>query len=265
MTDATRLAVVGATGRMGQELLEAATEREDVVVPVAASRTPEQGPIAGHTLDYAADMQSLYERREIDVLVDFTSPAASVGFVRDAAEVGVGSVVGTTGFSDDELDALQEASQQVPLLRASNFSRGVQALAAVVADAARALPQYDAEVIEAHHSGKRDAPSGTAATLVDEIEHARTERDEQNASALDRVYGREGDAPRSADEIGVHSVRAGNVAGEHEVVLAGDNEVLSLSHRAGDRAIFAAGALDAARWLDGRSSGQYSYQDVLGL
>lgn len=285
MTGSTRLAIVGATGRMGRELIEAATERDDVTVPVAASRTPEEGPVAGHALDDVRDLQALYERRNVDVLVDFTAPDASVEFVREAAETGVGAVVGTTGFDDEDFEVLDDVAQEVPLLRASNFSRGVQTLAAVVADAARALPHYDAEVIETHHNGKRDAPSGTAAMLVDEIERARTRRagqgegeagesgegegeageSGQDEGGLDRVYGREGDSPRSPDEIGVHSVRAGDVAGEHEVVLAGDNEVLSLSHRAGDRSIFAAGALDAARWIDGRAPGQYDYQEVLGL
>lgn len=267
MSGPTRVAVVGATGRMGRELLGAAASRDDIALPVAASRSPEDGPIAGYDLDDEGALQPLLADRAVDVLVDFTVPEASVDYVTAAAEVGVGSVVGTTGFDEPQQQRLTELSEDVPVLQASNFAPGVQTLAALVADAAGALSDYDIEVVEAHHNGKRDAPSGTAATLLDEIERAREIGAEQEVTddGSQRVHGREGVAPRSTGEIGVHSIRAGTIAGEHEVILAGNDEVLSLGHRAGDRSVFAQGALDAAAWLEGQPPGEYEYRNVLGL
>jgi 4-hydroxy-tetrahydrodipicolinate reductase len=252
----TRLAITGASGRMGRELLAVARDRA-LDVALATSRTPEAGPIEGVELDPAEELRDLLDEREVDVLVDFTVPSASRDAVADAAqaETDVALVVGTTGFSDDGLAELRATSQEVPLLLAANFARGIQTLLGVVGDVAAALPDYDVELVEAHHNGKRDAPSGTASRLLDEIE---AKRDETR-----RVHGRDGDAPRSADEIGVHSLRAGDVTGEHELVLAGNREELRLTHRAGDRGVFAEGALDAAEWLAGRDPGWYDFADVL--
>jgi len=241
---------------MGRELLAAARDR-DVEVAVATSRTPEDGPIEGVELGPADQLRSLLDEHEVDVLVDFTVPEASREAVAAAveAETDVAAVIGTTGFDDDGLAELRAASEDVPLLLAANFARGIQTLLAVVGDVAAALSDYDVELVETHHNGKRDAPSGTAARLLDEIE---TEREDPR-----RVHGREGDAPHSVDEIGVHSLRAGDVTGEHEIVLAGNREELRLTHRAGDRGVFAEGALDAAEWLAGRGPGWYDFADVL--
>jgi dihydrodipicolinate reductase len=151
---------------------------------------------------------------------------------------------------------LKTASESTAVLKASNFSRGVAALRLAVREATAALPDADIELTETHHNAKRDAPSGTAKTLLDDIEGVR-------ADLSERVHGREGEAPRSANEIGVHARRAGDVAGEHEVLLGGSNETLSLTHRAGDRSIFAEGALDAAVWLAGREAGWYDFFDVI--
>ncbi len=142
-----------------------------------------------------------------------------------------------------------------PVLVASNFSRGVQALLHAVEGAVTDLPGYDVELTETHHNGKRDAPSGTAKTLLDRIAGA--------GGPEKRVHGREGDAPRRPGEIGVHARRAGGIAGEHEVLLANDHEELRLVHRAGDRAVFADGALDAAVWLAGRTPGWHGFDEVI--
>ncbi|WP_435064063.1 4-hydroxy-tetrahydrodipicolinate reductase [Halobaculum sp. EA56] len=255
-TDAPiRLAVTGAGGRMGREVIEAARERDDCAVAVAVNRSPVD-PVAGVTVDDADDLPARLAEESPDVLVDFTGPESSVGYVAAAAEAGVACVVGTTGFSAEQEDALADAAERVPVLRASNFSRGIAALRRAVREAAAALPGYDVEVTETHHNGKVDAPSGTALTLLDDVEDARPDLDE-------RVHGREGDAPRTDGEVGVHARRAGDIAGEHEVLLAGDENVLELTHRAGSRRVFAAGALDAAAWLAGREAGAYDFAEVL--
>jgi len=258
------VAVTGATGRMGRELLAAAADRDDVEAVLAVSESAGDGAadagagpeeIEGVTLDPASDLADLLVEREPAVLVDFTVPAASVEYVAAAAEAGVPAVVGTTGFDDDQAARLDAAAEEIPLLRAANFSRGVQALLAAVGEAAAALPGYDVEVTETHHDGKLDAPSGTAKTVVEAIEAER--------GPAEHVHGREGEAPRTDGEIGVHARRAGDVTGEHEVLLAGNHEEVRLTHRAGSRGVFAAGALDAAAWLADRDPGRYEFSAVI--
>ena len=243
-----RIGVTGATGRMGREVREEAAAR-GIEVAFATTRD------AAGDLDSAEEFDALADARNPDAVVDFTVPEVSVDYVTACATAGVPVVVGTTGFSDAELAALRDAGSDVPVLLGANFSRGIQALLDAVADAAGALPEYDVEVTETHHNGKRDAPSGTAKVLLDRIEAVRGE-------SGDRVHGREGEQPREDGEIGVHARRAGDVTGEHEALLAGNGEVLELTHRAGDRSVFAAGALDAAAWLADQPAGFYRFEEV---
>lgn len=245
-----RLAVTGASGRMGSEVRARAAEREDVEVVFAVSRTP-VGDVRP-----ADEFATLLDRHEPHVAVDFTAPEASVEYAEACAEAGVALVVGTTGFDGAESGALREAGERVPLLCASNFAPGVQGLLDAVESAVADLPDYDVELTETHHNGKRDAPSGTADTILSRIDAAR--------GPAGRVHGREGDAPREPGDIGVHARRAGGIRGEHEVLLAGNDEVLTLTHRAESRGVFAAGALDAAVWLAEREPGRYDFADVLG-
>ncbi|MUV58166.1 4-hydroxy-tetrahydrodipicolinate reductase [Halogeometricum sp. CBA1124] len=254
MGDPVRVAVTGAAGRMGRELLDVAAGRDDVSVVLAVNRSPVES-VSGVDVHDAADLSTHLAETDPDVLVDFTGPESSTDYAAACAEAGVGIVVGTTGFDADGRAALDEAAESVPLLHATNFSRGVAALRRAVREAVAALPDYDVEVTETHHNGKRDAPSGTATTLLDEVDDVR--------GASDRVYGREGDQPRTEGEIGVHARRAGGVTGEHEVLLADDHQLLSLTHRAGSRGVFAAGALDAAVWLADRDAGRYDFDEVL--
>lgn len=249
-----RLGVTGATGRMGGEVLAAATDREDCEVVFAVSRS-DGGTVAGIDVDPADSIETLVRDRDPTVVVDFTGPKSALRYADACADVGVAFVTGTTGFDDAGTERLRAASQETPVLHAPNFSRGVQVLLNQVSDVVGSLPGYDVELVETHHNGKRDAPSGTANRLLDEIE--------ASGEFGDRVHGREGDAPREAGEIGVHALRAGNVTGEHEIVLAGNHEELRLTHRAEDRGVFAAGALDAATWIAGRNSGWYEFADVL--
>jgi len=248
------VAVTGAGGHMGREVIEAATDREEMAVVLAVNRTSVD-PVAGHEVEDEADLPRLLAERDPDVLVDFTLPDPSTRYVEACADAGVAAVVGTTGFSDSQLEVLADAAESVPVLRASNFARGVMALRRAIREAVAALPEYDAELTETHHNRKRDAPSGTALTILEDVDEAREE-------AADRVHGREGEQPREDGEVGVHARRAGDVTGEHELLLAGNHEVLTLTHRAESRGVFAEGALDAADWLVGRPAGEYDFEDT---
>lgn len=247
----TTIGINGITGRMGEAILETAVGREDVIV--AFGIAPNDA-----TLDvpvYAPEEASTaLADHEPDVIIDFTVPEATIDLAEACAEAGVGLVVGTTGFDDAGSAVLEETSASVPLLKATNFSRGIQALLRTLGPALEALEEYDVEVMETHHNGKRDAPSGTAGTILEEIGEYRE---------FETVPGREGIQPRQDDEVGMLVRRAGDIRGEHEVILAGNDEVLSLSHRAEDRAVFAAGALDAAVWLADREPGRYRFGDVI--
>lgn len=250
-----RLVVTGATGRMGGELRALGAARDDVRLVAAVSTDPaalddSPGVPVFDSLDGALDA------RGVDCVVDFTTPAGTREAAAACADHGVALVTGTTSLGVDAEAALDAAAESIPVMHASNFSRGVAALRATVREAARSLPGYDVEVTETHHDGKTDAPSGTALSLVDDVER---ERDDLTT----RTYGRHGEAPRGGDEIGIHARRAGDVAGTHEVLFAGNDETLSLTHRAGDRSVFAAGALDAAVWLANRDADRYDFDEVL--
>ncbi|MEF8813157.1 MAG: 4-hydroxy-tetrahydrodipicolinate reductase [Halovenus sp.] len=248
----TRVVVNGAAGRMGRTIVETAADRDDITVVAGIDvDTAVDLPVPLSTPDAMAETLAEYEP---DGVVDFTVPAATIEVGRACAETGVGLVVGTTGFEDDDLAVLDEVSTAVPVLKATNFSRGIQALLRALGPALEALPGYDVEVLETHHNAKRDAPSGTAGTILDEIDRYRE---------FDTVPGRDGIQPREDNEVGMLVRRAGDIRGEHEVVLAGNDEVLTLTHRAEDRAVFAAGALDATVWLAGRDPGWYDFADVV--
>jgi 4-hydroxy-tetrahydrodipicolinate reductase len=202
---------------------------------------------------------------EADAVVDFSSPGAlRVLLERNAnALAGRALVVGTTGLGDRELALLDQAAAHSPVVVAANFSIGVNLLLQLVQSAARVLTEerFDVEIVEAHHRRKVDAPSGTALALAEAVAGAR-------ATPLETVRrdGRSGEVgPRPAGEIGLHSLRGGAVVGEHRVHFLGDAERLELAHVATDRALFAEGALLAARWAAGRASGRYRMTDVLGF
>jgi 4-hydroxy-tetrahydrodipicolinate reductase len=254
----TVLGVNGAAGRMGQAVVETAADRTDVEVAfgIDTETDTDTDTDADLTLYEPSETASALGEHDPDVVVDFTLPEATVDLAEacSGAGTGVGLVVGTTGFGDDQLATLREVSGTVPLLKATNFSRGIQGLLCALGPALDALPGYDVEVMETHHNRKRDAPSGTANTIVEEIARHRD---------VETVYGREGIQPRENGEVGVLVRRAGDIRGEHEVTVAGNDEVLTIGHRAEDRAVFAAGALDAAVWLADSDPGWYSFGDVV--
>ncbi|MDQ2049926.1 4-hydroxy-tetrahydrodipicolinate reductase [Natronolimnohabitans sp. A-GB9] len=250
-----RIGVTGATGRMGREVIAAVDDHADCEVAFAVNRSPDGETVDGVEVEPAAEFDSLVADREPTAVIDFTGPESAVDYVEACTDAGVAFVTGTTGFSDEERATLEDASEEIAVLHAPNFARGVQALVNVVGEAVRNLPGYDVELVETHHNNKRDAPSGTANRLLEEIE--------ANGDFAGRTHGREGEAPREEAEIGVHALRAGNVTGEHEVVLAGNHEELRLTHRAEDRGVFAAGAVDAAVWIAGQKAGHYDFADVI--
>ncbi len=199
-----------------------------------------------------------------DVVIDFTTPAASVALAQTLSSSGkIGLVLGTTGFSDSDLAVLADAAKTVPMVRAGNFSLGVNLLMGLVERAARALDpaDYDIEILEAHHRRKVDAPSGTALMLGEAAAAGR-------GLDLSQVAVRTRDGitdPRQTGEIGFSVIRGGGIIGEHSVIFAADEEILTLSHSARDRSLFARGAVAAARWVCQQPPGEYDMQDVLNL
>ena len=198
-----------------------------------------------------------------DVVIDFTTPESSVDLSVRAAAAGVALVVGTTGLSEEHASRIDNAAGKVPVVRTGNFSLGVNMLMGLVAQAARALPAeaYDIEVFEAHHRRKVDAPSGTALMLGQAAARGRgVDFESVQRRARDGMAG-----PRPVGEIGFSVLRGGDIIGEHSVTFAADEEILTISHSARDRGLFARGAVAAAKWAAGQPPGVYDMQDVLGF
>ncbi len=255
----TRIAIIGATGRMGTSLLDNA-DSSDELEPVVAVVNPDNpspdtlGPGDIPTSTDAADVE------KADVAIDFSVPRAFVDTARHCARAGVPLVSGTTGLSDDQWSEIDTLADDVAILYAANFSVGVNLLADLVERATTGLgDDADIEIFEAHHRNKVDAPSGTAKMLGRKAARAR-DRDLDDVAQWAR-QGHTGE--RSDDEIGFQVLRGGDIVGEHTAYLCIEGERLELTHRATDRGIFARGALRAACWLDGRKPGRYDMNDVL--
>jgi 4-hydroxy-tetrahydrodipicolinate reductase len=240
-----RVLLVGAKGRMGQAIAGAASAA---------------GAIIAAGLDQGDDLAK--EIGGCDVVVDFSHPSATESVNRACLEARKPLVIGTTGHSDEERAAIEKTAQSLPIVFSPNFSAGVNALFWLTREAARMLgDDFDLEIVETHHRLKKDAPSGTARKLAEILCEVR-----KLDYAKEVRHGREGlIGERPAREIGVHSVRAGDVVGDHTVTLAGRGERLELTHKASSRETFAAGALRAAGWVVGKPPGLYSMEDVLGL
>ena len=263
------LAVAGVSGRMGQMLVSILREGGPAHLGGAleASGHPWIGRDLGEAMGQAAcgvivsdDPAAILP--QVSGVIDFTRPAASIVLAGHAAEAGVVHVIGTTGFEPRELERIGAAALRTVIVRAGNMSLGVNLLLGLTRRVAAALgPEFDIEIVEAHHRHKVDAPSGTALMLG---EAAAAGRGVPLASIAER--GRDGlTGPRGQGAIGFAVVRGGDIVGEHDVVFAGPGERLVLRHVATDRAIFARGAVRAAIWGQGRAPGEYDMQDVLGL
>ena len=265
-----RIGITGAAGRMGRTLVEAIALAGDGLELTAAVEQPassflgaDSGELAGrgrNGVPVVGDLAAVID--QIDVLIDFTVPAATLDNIATCAGHKVAMVIGTTGFTPAQQQVIDQAASGIAICKASNFSTGVNLCFQLLDMAARVLgDEVDIEVYEAHHRHKIDAPSGTALSMGQVV-----------ASALGRdldkvaVYGREGQTgARSRETIGFATVRAGDIVGDHTVTFAADGERVEITHKASSRMSFARGAVRAANWLAGTAPGLYDMQDVLGL
>jgi 4-hydroxy-tetrahydrodipicolinate reductase len=259
-----RIGVFGAAGRMGRALVRALDEHPDATLAAAVDRACEgedAGALAGLGRSGVPVSADLAAFDGCDAVLDFTAPAASASLAPRLAEAGVAHVLGTTGLSAQEEAVIEVATETIAVVRSGNMSLGVNLLAALVRQAARALPQADVEIVEMHHRAKVDAPSGTALLLGRAAAEGRGA--DLDDVAVTARHGHTGARPPGT--IGFATLRGGTVVGEHEVILALDGERVSLGHVAEDRAVFARGAVAAALWTRGRPPGLYAMADVLGL
>jgi 4-hydroxy-tetrahydrodipicolinate reductase len=242
----TKIIITGAKGRMGQALLRVAERMPDLTVVGQISKGQELSQVI----------------TAADVIIDFSYHDSTVPFARLCAQHHKAMVIGTTGHNEEQRAALREISTQIPMVWSSNFSTGINALFWLTRKAAQILgPEYDLEIVEMHHRLKKDAPSGTADSLAKILAEVR----EQQLHEVLR-HGRKGlVGERTKTEIGMHSVRGGDVVGDHTVMFATNGERLELIHKASSRDTFASGALRAAQWVVQQKPGLYDMQNVLGL
>ncbi|HEX2202044.1 MAG TPA: 4-hydroxy-tetrahydrodipicolinate reductase [Longimicrobium sp.] len=260
---AVRIVLSGATGRMGTTLASLAAEDGGLELLGGIGRIPERGCDIGCPVVETPETAGAWIR-EADVVVDFSAPELLHRLLEMHGEALAGKalVVGTTGLTHEETRALARASERTAVLQAANFSVGVNLLVVLAERAAAVLgDDYDVEIVEAHHRRKADAPSGTALALGEAV--ARGRGVDLASVRVDGRSGRPGERPRG--EVGFHAVRGGDIVGEHRVMLIGERERVELGHFAQDRALFAEGALRAAKWIAGKPAGTYTMRDVLGL
>ena len=269
MGQSTKLAVNGAAGRMGRQLLTAIADRDDALLvgavdaPGQASIGVDASVLSGGSATGVVVCDALEQvLTTSQIIIDFTAPVVSLGVLEAAVATNTGVVVGTTGFNPEQLQALYAYAEKIPVMFAPNYSVGVTVTLDLLDKAARALgDDYDVEIIEAHHRHKVDAPSGTAIKMGEVV-----------ADALGRnladcaVYGRQGiTGERDTKTIGFETVRAGDIIGDHTVLFAGNGERIEITHKATDRMTFARGAVRAAVWLSSQPPGLYDMRNVLGL
>lgn len=269
MSDKTKIAIVGASGRMGQMLIQAVNASDKAELSGVTERSGHDwiGRDLGECLNGApsgviVSDDPLEVFAQTHAIIDFTSPDATVAHADLAAQARVVHVIGTTGLSDAHLTRLAAAARHATIVRAGNMSLGVNLLMQLTKKVAAALDEdFDIEVVESHHRYKVDAPSGTALMLGEAAAQGR-------GKSLDDISdrGRDGiTGERKRGDIGFHAVRGGDVVGEHDVIFAADGERIVLRHLATDRQIFARGALKAALWGQGKGPGEFDMLDVLGL
>ncbi|MEZ8584906.1 4-hydroxy-tetrahydrodipicolinate reductase [Vibrio cyclitrophicus] len=264
-----RIAIAGAAGRMGRNLVKAAHHNSEASVG-AGSERPESslvgvdvGELCGEGRFDVALVDDLSKAiEEFDVIVDFTAPVSTLANIELCKRHGKKLIIGTTGFSEEEKQAIDAASKEMPIVMAPNYSVGVNLVFKLLEKAAKVMGDYcDVEIVEAHHRHKVDAPSGTAIGMGEAI--AGVMGNELNDVA---VWSREGiTGERTKDEIGFATIRAGDIIGEHTAMFADIGERVEITHKATDRMTFANGAIKAAVWLNDKPAGFYTMTDVLGL
>jgi len=258
-----KVGVTGAAGRMGNLIAKLVLEDKDLKLVGVTEREDSHliGKEFAEGVKFYSSVKDFPEKP--DVVIDFTVPQATLGLLKDAEDLGIALVVGTTGFSDEERKEIEEASKEIPIVFSPNMSLGVNLLFKLVAEVTEVLKDkgYDIEIFEIHHRFKKDTPSGTAVKLAEII----AEKLGKNLDEI-AVYGRKGIVgERKPDELGVLSARMGDVVGDHTVFFATLGERLELTHRATSRETFARGAIVAAKWVAGREPGLYTMFDVLGI
>ena len=266
--DSVRVIVTGASGRMGRMLVRAVTDAKGMILAGATERAGSEhlgrdaGELAGIETLAVPLIENIENCPEADVVIDFTAPAATLAHAKFVADHGMRIVIGTTGFSSLQLEELKQILAATSVVMAANYSVGVNLALNLVKQAAEVLgPDYDAEIYEAHHKHKVDAPSGTALAIGHSLAEGRGVDLEQMA-----VYAREGiTGARKAGMIGFSVVRGGNIVGDHKAMFISDEERIEIAHVASDRMVFAKGAARAAGWLKGQESGWFDMRDVLGL
>ncbi|MFQ5590424.1 MAG: 4-hydroxy-tetrahydrodipicolinate reductase [Phycisphaerae bacterium] len=253
------LAIAGASGRMGRCTLELASR--DARFSITAALTEEGCATCGSTVRLGDCELQIVDRlgTSCDVLIEFTEPAGTMAWLDVCQRLGIAAVIGATGHDEHQLALIRDAARLIPIVKDVNFSRGVRLMIEAAATLAKALgDDYDVEVVEAHHRYKIDAPSGTALAIVDAIQRAAG-----RAGNAQVVFGRRGDTgKRPTGQIGVHALRLGDAAGQHEILFSGNAETIALRHTVHSRETFARGALDAAAWVVGKEPGLYSMRDV---
>ncbi len=243
-----KVLVNGAAGRMGRKLTSLINEDPDMEV---TAKVDAYGDVSEGYIKSLEDFDG-----EADVAIDFSFHTSAPALMDYCVKSGLPCVVCTTGHTEDEKQAIVRASADIPVFQSANMSVGIALLNRLVKQAAEIFPDAEVEIIEAHHDKKADAPSGTALMLADTVKEVRPE--------AKYVFGRSGQCPRTPEEIGIHSLRMGNVTGEHEVIFATPNQTITLMHEAHDRALFADGAIAAAKFLIGKEPGFYNMEDLLG-
>lgn len=264
-----KVIVTGAAGRMGNRIISIINETEGIKLVGATEKRgsksigKDSGELAGigkNNITISDDITEII--KGCDAIIDFTSPASSLEHLYAAAEEKKAIVIGTTGFSEEQLKKIKDLSKEIRCVLSPNMSVGVNVMFKAIRDMAKILGnEYDIEIIEAHHRLKKDAPSGTAMKMAEIIAES-VKRDLSKVG----VYARKGIiGERNKDEIGIQTIRAGDIVGEHTVMFGGLGERLEITHKAQSRDNFARGAVKAALWITDKPPGVYDMQDVLGL
>lgn len=245
-----KILICGIGGRMGREVLKLAEEGYRGATPVAGY---DISPVTIENIPVYNDLSRVSETP--DVIIDFSHHAGTKALLKYAVAHGIPTVVATTGHTEEELALIKKCATQIPLFHSANMSLGVALLVELAKITAKTFPDADIEIIEKHHNRKLDAPSGTALLLANAIKSVR--------KSLQFVYGRNGNAKRTENEIGIHAVRMGNIVGEHEVIVGTDTQTITLKHEAHSRSLFAEGAIAAAEYLVKCPAGLYDMNRMI--
>ncbi|MBO5714485.1 MAG: 4-hydroxy-tetrahydrodipicolinate reductase [Clostridia bacterium] len=245
-----KVLISGALGKMGANVISAINNDPEVTAVCGVDRVQD---LTGSIPVYE-DISKVTE--QVDVVIDFSSPKALDGILSFISKTGASAVLCSTGYTKEDIEKINQASKTNAIFRSANMSLGVNVLIELVKTAVKNLAGFDIEIIEKHHNLKVDAPSGTALMLADAVKEVDNDKF--------YVYGRNGMVgKRDANEIGIHAIRGGNIVGEHDVIFAGSDEVITLSHHASDRKVFAFGAVKAAKYLATKKNGLYNMTDLL--